>query len=271
MKKIRKIGLLVCVLACVFALAACGKDEKETEKKAPFQYDLTKLVSILTSNTEQAAEWDNDTIKFVIEGYEEEENQELAEAMTDGLEQFLEARKESGDYIGFYLDESGNAKYSVSEDEETVTIKAKAQFEKRDVKIAFTFALDDGEIVIDKMVFEPQYSLGETMKEAALNTVIGICTVICVLIFLSIIIAQFKHVAKLESMFDRSKKTKQTAEQKEETAVIEQRNTAASSVDETDDTELAAVIAATIAASRGTVSIDGFVVRSIKRASVRKW
>ncbi len=37
-----------------------------------------------------------------------------------------------------------------------------------------------------------------------------------------------------------------------------------------DDTELVAVIAAAIAAYEGT-STDGFQVRSIKRASTRKW
>ena len=38
-----------------------------------------------------------------------------------------------------------------------------------------------------------------------------------------------------------------------------------------DDLELVAVIAAAIAASEGAASTDGFVVRSIKRASTNKW
>ena len=38
-------------------------------------------------------------------------------------------------------------------------------------------------------------------------------------------------------------------------------------VDETDDLELVAVIAAAIAASEGAVTTDGFVVRSIIRRS----
>ena len=42
------------------------------------------------------------------------------------------------------------------------------------------------------------------------------------------------------------------------------------SEDVTEDTELAAVIAAAIAASEGT-SADGFIVRSIKRRKSNKW
>ena len=38
-----------------------------------------------------------------------------------------------------------------------------------------------------------------------------------------------------------------------------------SSVPESDDTELAAVIAAAVAAFEGSVNTDGFVVRSIRR------
>ena len=60
-------------------------------------------------------------------------------------------------------------------------------------------------------------------------------------------------------------------------AAVETQNTAgaaepvsAEETDVTDDTELAAVIAAAVAASEGT-SPDGFVVRSIKRRKSNKW
>ena len=57
-----------------------------------------------------------------------------------------------------------------------------------------------------------------------------------------------------------------------EAAVAAPVSTAAAVTEDlTDDYELAAVIAAAIAASEGAASTDGFVVRSIRRANTSKW
>lgn len=270
MKKIRKIVLLLCVLSCVFALTACGNDGK---KEAPFEYSVSELVNVLTTNTETVADWDNATIKDVIKSYDEDDDQD--KILIAGLEQFMDIRKEVGEYEGFYLDENGDAKYSVSQDDESVTVKAKAKFSKRDVKITFTFTELHNEIYIENILYEPQYSLGETMKRAAMNTIIGICTVICVLFFLSILIAQFVHVEKLQRFLEKIKdffkknKNNELEDEEDDDDIFDDEPVTSSN--EMDDTELVAVITAAIAAGSRNASTDGFVVRSIKRVSTRKW
>lgn len=99
------------------------------------------------------------------------------------------------------------------------------------------------------------YSLGETMAKAGLNTITGIAIVFAILILLSLLIYCFRFVSLFEN------KVKKTKVENVKTPVAQVSETV---VEETDETELIAVIAAAIAASTGT-STDDFVVRSIKR------
>ena len=103
--------------------------------------------------------------------------------------------------------------------------------------------------------------LGEAMARAGLNTLIGMGTVFVVLILISMIINGFAVIPKLQKAF--SKKADEGQSVKENAAPVVQAEEPA--VDETDDLELVAVIAAAIAASEGATSTDGFVVRSIIR------
>ena len=96
---------------------------------------------------------------------------------------------------------------------------------------------------------------GGGMKNAALNTVLGMGTVFIVLILISFIISGF-------SLFNsKDKPKKETAPVEVPTLAVEE-NLA-------DDTELVAVIMAAISAYEGNTSTDGFVVRSIRRANRR--
>ena len=103
--------------------------------------------------------------------------------------------------------------------------------------------------------------LGEAMAKAGLNTLIGLGTVFVVLILISMIINGFAVIPKLQKAF--SKKADEGQSVKENAAPAVQAEEPA--VDETDDLELVAVIAAAVAASEGAASTDGFVVRSIIR------
>lgn len=110
------------------------------------------------------------------------------------------------------------------------------------------------------------YSTGEILEKAGLNTVLGMGTVFCVLIFISIIIWLLKFIPAIEQFF-RGRKAKEAPAQAEKEEVVQAVPEAA---DLTDDLELVAVISAAIAAAEGT-STDGFVVRSIRRRPSNKW
>lgn len=110
------------------------------------------------------------------------------------------------------------------------------------------------------------YSFGENMKNAGLNTLLGMGTVFSVLILICFIISAFALIPKMQEKLSKKKKEAET-----KTAAVD--NTIAQIAEKeelSDDLELVAVIAAAIAASEGAASTDGFVVRSIRRAG-NKW
>lgn len=108
-------------------------------------------------------------------------------------------------------------------------------------------------------------SMGELMKRAGLNTVMGMGTVFLVLILISIIIYLLGFIGKAQN---KGAAAAALPEKPAEPLVME---TPAEPEDLTDDFELVAVIAAAIAASEG-VPADCLVVRSIRRkASPNQW
>ncbi|MCR5737332.1 MAG: OadG family protein [Eubacterium sp.] len=102
-------------------------------------------------------------------------------------------------------------------------------------------------------------SFGEKMSQAGANTLMGMGTVFCVLIFMSLIISCFGVIPKImDSMNGKNKKTADAVAQTPEAVEI-------SNVDDgIDQGELIAVITAAIVASEQKAT-DSFVVRSIKR------
>jgi len=116
-------------------------------------------------------------------------------------------------------------------------------------------------------------SLGEEIKYAALNTVVGLTVVFVVLTLIIFIISLFKFIPMLQSKFG-SNTTNSEAVDNTLAQIIEQEEAeiAEDSEELVDDLELVAVITAAIYASMGSeVPADGLVVRSIRRAGKRSW
>ena len=95
------------------------------------------------------------------------------------------------------------------------------------------------------------------LANALQNTVLGMGTVFVMLIAIALIIYCFKIIPVIQKKF--AKKAEPVAEAPKTAPVV-----AAVPVQETDDLELVAVIAAAIAASEN-VPVDSFRVRTIKR------
>lgn len=181
-------------------------------------------------------------------------------SVVSSVQSWLDAREDLGAYVQA-------KKHNISVTDDSITIESVCDFEKAEGLVTLT--LDRATLTMSSMTFaENDKSLGKTLEEAALNTVMGIGIVFLTLLFLSFLIGQFKHISKLEQALA---KKNAPAAQTPAAAPAAAAPAAPAEAEETqDDSELVAVIAAAVAAYEGT-SADGFVVRSIKRSSRNNW
>ncbi|MCI8484605.1 MAG: OadG family protein [Lachnospiraceae bacterium] len=222
----------------VLGLTACGEDPTKVDYNG-FTYDQLKgacenAVNILQSMSE------SDKAGALASG---------DEVMVNLITRWEEATKDVGEYqkLGeFIIEKSGK----------TLTCEQRIIYAGRPVILTYVYKYHNMEL--EDITVDQVQTLGEKMTNAALNTLMGMGVVFTVLILISLIIRCFKFLSYFEK-----KGSKETAPVKEQTVApvppaVEEAMAAQ------DGLELAAVIAAAIAASTGT-STDDFVVRSIKR------
>lgn len=179
----------------------------------------------------------------------------LSEGLAEGLTSWKNIREELGTFV-----ETTDSQ--VVMDEDVVTITLTATFEKGEGTYHIAMTADGTSITSSG--FERQLTLKEIFKKAALNTLIGMGTVFCVLIFISFIISLFRYIPDLQNRFAR--KT-------EKTVSVEEKEVPVPALKEeelVEDGELVAVITAAIYAAMAeegkAVSKDGLVVRSIRKS-----
>ncbi len=140
--------------------------------------------------------------------------------------------------------------------------------EQKNVEMALSY---NTEMEITNAAFNVQYTIGENLKKAALNTLLGMGTVFVILILISLIISLFGFIPKIEKALSKSKNQK--AEEKAKVTPAPAPAAAPVAVveeDLSDDLELVAVISAAIAAYEGSEDASGYVVRSIHRVNKRQ-
>ena len=242
----KKMLLVLGMITCIFGLTACGSNAEEvvnakiTEEEAIVYAD--QLVESINS--------------VVLNGLEA--TYESDDVITAALDSWKAAQEDMGSYQAI-LDHE----VDITEKDSVINVLVDGTI--RDAKVEIIL---DKDLNLTAITTNVQYSFGELMTKAALNTVIGMGTVFAVLILICFIIQAFVFIPKIQEAF--SKKEKKTEEVKKEAV----ENTIAQIVETeelSDDLELVAVIAAAIAASEGAASTDGFVVRSIRRANTNKW
>ena len=165
------------------------------------------------------------------------------------------AEKECGEYVE-------HSEYQFEGSDSGVVVSTEAVYEEREATLEFKF---DENLNIESLDIAADFTTGEILKKAGMNTILGMGTVFLVLIFLAFVISLLKYIPMLQEKF-----TKKT--EKNKTPVKEVPKAEVPVVEEelTDDEELVAVITAAIAAADESVS-DGFVVRSIRRRKSNKW
>ena len=263
MKKIK--ALFLCLsLSALFTFAGCGKaidqsviDTIDVNKDAIIVdvvvTDADKNAILEISDEDYAAKeeaWEKYDLKFKDK-----------EVFLSAVSSYIAAEEEAGKATIVYKD------FPVKESKDGYKATITFDCTERPVNMNITY---DTEMNITDITFSPVYSMGEAMTKAALNTLLGMGSVFCVLILIMCIIYLFGIIPKIQKSFDEKKanKNKTTEKSVEKTIanIVEKEEG-----DLVDDTELVAVISAAIAAYEGNTSADGFVVRSIRKSQSKKW
>ena len=255
MKQIKKQVLLVlCVVACLFSLTACGKTTDAGSSIDPMAEESLKQQTVTL--LEQMVSIPAEQMTTIIE----QNRKAGSEAVAAGLETYVGLEDDLGAYVS-----SGEGTVKEIDDGYEVTVDT--VFEKR--ACAFSITITEDMTSITGMSFAPVYSLGENMEKAALNTLMGMGTVFIVLIFISLLISCFKYI----SVFENKKKAAAPAAPAPAPAAPAPVALTTAAPAGTDDAEMErlAVMTAIIEHSRTTASSDSLVVRPIKRSAGNRW
>ena len=258
----KKFLTLICMITCIFALTACGNEESLSDYE---QWKLDYAKQMATQNViplfasymddEMAASLDIYTLDEItyIMGNEEYMNI-TGYVVKNGIESFHSAKASTGELVEI-------TETTAEIDGDTIIVEVSVRGEKKNA-VAEIILSNDMFMNVESVSLNPVSTMGELMKRAALNTLIGMGTVFAVLILISLIIAAFGIIPKIQNKLTEGKSVSQPGVVDNS---VEQSTVREEAAEEPDDLELVAVIAAAIAASEGAASTDGFVVRSIRR------
>lgn len=227
-------------MAC---LAACGQEETAANGPTTTEQAVQDAANIV------------EQMNAIVSQHAIEQYAQGDPILTSGFEGWESALEDIGTYEGVDT-ESGSLVFN--DDGAIVTVKVLGSSHNAEVEIGF----DSTVRYITSITTNVEYSTGEIMFKALMNTVIGMGTVFVVLILICLIISCFTLVSKFEPKQKKEEPAPAAA------PVVEQ---AAAKEELSDDTELVAVIAAAVAAYEGAASTDGFVVRSIRKSNKSKW
>ena len=254
----KKISLAGLVLILILVFTGCGRSETAEYDEETLQYYSQYFISFFNSQTEEQIESYRGSPDTLLDMYliqngipiEGDNFLTILDAWQAGL-------NECGEFIQC-------GEFEMTTDKDGAILTADAEFADRDGTVVFEY---DENMYLESVTVSGIYSTGEVLEKAGLNTILGMGTVFVVLIFLCFVIWLFKFIPALEKKFHRA----ENVEPVQQTAAQTPSPTMDSvSGDEENDLELAAVIAAAVAAAEGT-STDDFVVCSIKRRKTNKW
>lgn len=243
----KKLLAVLGMITCMAGLAACGQEDKPADGLITQEEAVTMGGNIVSD------------MNTIVKNGEMEQyaNQPI---LYNGLVSWQSALKDIGAFEGT---NGGSAEFG--EEETTIKVNVLGSDHDAVVEIVMTSDLMYCEAVTTNV----QYSTGEIMAKAGMNTVIGMGTVFAVLILISLIISCFTLVSKIEGGQKKKEQEKESASAAAAADPVVAQIAAKEEL--SDDTELVAVIAAAVAAYEGAASTDGFVVRSIRKSNKTKW
>ncbi|MDE6699791.1 MAG: OadG family protein [Acetatifactor sp.] len=258
----KKFLTFTCMIACIFGLTACGNGKNYTN----YEEDKLKQAITLTETQLIPAIQDvlNNPTATVLYEYTPEEVEYIVSQVyrleVDG-NAFISAL---GSFSSAYEEIGGTGKITgstadIDGDQIIVNVSIEGPNQNAQAEVVLS---NDFFFKMESASLNKVSTMGDSMVRAALNTVLGMGSVFAVLILISMIISAFGLISKVQTKAAAKKDSQVAASAATETA---NPAPAQEEIDAADDYELAAVIAAAIAASEGAASTDGFVVRSLRR------
>ena len=240
----KKFLLVLGMITCMACLTACGQEAKDYSA----DYQITD--DMVVSYVEQEISGFESIIDQGAQAYVADDA-----VMSNAIAGWESALADMGDYQSI-----GNVTYIVDEDGiMTIDAEIKGTTRDADIKFIMEYSVTEG-FKATSVTTTPRFTFGETMTKAGLNTLMGMGTVFAVLILIALLIYSFNFIPKITAAFSKKDKKAEAAADNAVAQIVENE-----AVQEEDDLELIAVIAAAIAASEGASSTDGYVVRSIRR------
>lgn len=235
--RVCSIALLAVVLTLYTVCPAAAASEQETEGAME-----AGLVSTAESLSQAIVELSQEEINsYKVSG---------DEFTVSVMEAWESNREELGEFksLGKSETEKLTDGYSVTVFAQFANYNAQMVYLYDDTGVPTSFSLDI------------QYPMAVLLKRAGMNTIMGMGIVFLMLVFLTLVISLFRHIGKIEE------KGQPGEEIIPEPELVQPQFYPQPVVQEQNNQELIAVIAAAIAAYEGT-SEDSFVVRSIRRAN----
>ncbi|MCR5591248.1 MAG: OadG family protein [Lachnospiraceae bacterium] len=265
----KKIGSLLCFLACLFCLTACNVETKKTldpDVATTLEQTTSSLVTqfLAVLDDEQAAEISAqgaEYLEYVIQNYFGVKAN--GNGMVNALNSWNSAKPDMGEFVSIT---GMNADYDDTGRNIIVTLDVVGSRKTAQIEAIYK---DDLYKTLNSLTTNINWTFGEKMEKAGLNTLLGMGTVFIVLIIISVIISLFNLIPIIQSKFARNKvDVKAEAVDNTIAQIVEKE-------EQEDDLEIVAVITAAIAAASGSQprsgSSDGFVVRSIVRRKNSVW
>ncbi len=266
----KKFTACVAALVLMLSLTACGSEEvssfQQKKMDTATRYALDTVLPALTDlmdgsvNSDTFSEYTNEDIEYII--YKTYEISVDGYGYRTAASSFSKAAEEMGAVDLTAQGVFGDPEVSYTNTQIIVDIPVKGTKRSGTAELIFS---NDIFYELESAAMNVDYTFGEKMAKAGLNTVIGLLTVFAVLILISFLISLFHFIPKIQARAAAKKAEKSASERGIDNAVeqIVRQETAVE--EEADDSELVAVIAAAIAAFEGSGSADGVVIRSIKK------
>jgi sodium pump decarboxylase gamma subunit len=260
----KKIITVLCAFVCILSLTACGNEEVQIEyDKQVLEMDMAIASQLFTVYSEGEAYEE-------MLGYSEFEWMELSNEIKTNygviiekttMKSAVESYRSATEAVGVIV-ETGEVIYEVEGDEAVMTLPLVSETGRQ---VDFVVTVNEHN-EITACQSNVNYTMGEKMGAAGINTLLGMGTVFSVLIVISLLISCFRFIPVIQEKIERKKAGSDESIDQTIAQIAEKEEEELS-----DDTELVAVIAAAIASYEGATSTDGFTVRSIRKVNASKW